>query len=210
MAKLRALIADDESVIRMDVREMLTESGYEVVAEAGTGEEALQKARAERPDIAIVDIKMPGVASAAPECGQAASGMDGIEAARAMLEEEICPVVLLTAYSQPELIARAKEAGVFGYVTKPFEERDLFPAIEMARSRFEEIMALKKEVSSLEEAIATRKVVDKAKGILMDRYGLKEAEAHRRMQQESMNRRKPMKEVAEAIILAHEVSEGKG
>jgi response regulator NasT len=192
MAKLRALIADDESVIRMDVREMLTDAGYEVVAEAGSGEEALEKARAERPDVAIVDIKMPG--------------MDGIAAARVILEEEICPVVLLTAYSQPELIARAREAGVFGYITKPFEERDLFPAIEMARSRFEEIMGLKKEVSSLEEAIATRKALDKAKGILMDCHGLKEAEAHRRIQQESMNRRKAMKEVAEAIILAHEVS----
>lgn len=196
MAKLRALIAEDESVIRMDVREMLTEAGYDVVAEAATGDEAVSKARSERPDIAVLDIKMPG--------------LDGIDAAHVMLEEGICPVVLLTAYGQPELVERAKEAGVFGFVTKPFEERDLLPAIEMARSRYAEIAALREQVSSLEEAIETRKVVDRAKGILMDTYGLKEQEAHRRIQQESMNRRKSMREIAEAIIMAREVSQGKG
>jgi AmiR/NasT family two-component response regulator len=195
MGKPRALIADDESVIRMDVREMLTEAGYEVVGEAATGEEAVAKARSERPDVAIVDIKMPG--------------MDGIDAARTLIEEAICPVVLLTAYGQPELVARAKDAGIFGYVTKPFEERDLLPAIEMARARYDEIAALKGQVSTLEEAIETRKLVDRAKGILMDSYGLKEGEAHRRIQQESMNRRKSMREIAEAIIMAREVSEGK-
>jgi AmiR/NasT family two-component response regulator len=195
MGKPRALIADDESVIRMDVREMLTEAGYEVVGEAATGEEAVAKARSERPDVAIVDIKMPGT--------------DGIDAARTMIEEAICPVVLLTAYGQPELVARAKDAGIFGYVTKPFEERDLLPAIEMARARYDEIAALKGQVSTLEEAIETRKLVDRAKGILMDSYGLKEGEAHRRIQQESMNRRKSMREIAEAIIMAREVSEGK-
>jgi len=196
MSKLRALIADDESVIRMDVREMLTEAGHQVVAEAATGDEAVAKARSERPDIAIVDIKMPG--------------MDGIEAARVMIEEEICPVVLLTAYDDPELVARAKEAGVFGYVTKPFEERDLFPAIEIARSRYEEIRGLRQQVSSLEEAIATRKVVEQAKGILMEQHGLTEREAHRRIQQESMNRRKSMREIAEAVILAANIAGGKG
>jgi len=195
MSKLRALIADDESVIRMDVREMLTEAGHQVVAEAATGDEAVAKARSERPDIAIVDIKMPG--------------MDGIEAARVMIEEEICPVVLLTAYDDPELVARAKEAGVFGYVTKPFEERDLFPAIEIARSRYEEIRGLRQQVSSLEEAIATRKVVEQAKGILMEQHGLTEREAHRRIQQESMNRRKSMREIAEAVILAADMAKGK-
>jgi response regulator NasT len=195
MSKLRALIADDESVIRMDLREMLTEAGHEVAAEASTGDEAVAKARSERPDIAIVDIKMPG--------------MDGIEAAKVMIEEEICPVVLLTAYGQPELVARAKEVGVLGYVTKPFEERDLFPAIEIARSRYEEITALKQQVSTLEEAIATRKVVEQAKGILMEQHGLTEREAHRRMQQESMNRRKSMREIAEAIILAADMAKGK-
>jgi len=195
MEKLRALIADDESVIRMDLREMLTEAGHEVVAEAATGEEAVAQARSERPDIAIVDIKMPGV--------------DGIEAARVMIAEEICPVVLLTAYGQPDLVARAKEAGVFGYVTKPFEERDLFPAIEIARSRFEELKALREQVAGLEEAIETRKVVEQAKGILMQMHGLNEREAYRRIQQESMNRRKSMREIAEALILAADVAGGK-
>jgi len=195
MSKLRALIADDESVIRMDVREMLTEAGHEVAAEATTGDEAVAKARSERPDIAIVDIKMPG--------------MDGIDAARVMIEEEICPVVLLTAYSDADLVARAKDAGVFGYVTKPFEERDLFPAIEIARGRFEEVMGLKREVSSLEEAIETRKLVEQAKGILMETHGLTEREAYRRIQQESMNRRKTMREIAEAVILASDISGGK-
>jgi response regulator NasT len=195
MGKPRVLIADDESVIRMDLREMLTEAGYEVVAEAGSGDEALAAARAHRPDIAVVDIKMPG--------------MDGIDAARAMIEEGICPVVLLTAYGQPELLARAKEAGVFGYVTKPFEERDLLPAIEIARSRYEEVMALKEQIGDLREAIETRKLIERAKGILMDTHGLKEQEAHKRLQQESMNRRKSMREIAEAIILASDLASGK-
>ena len=191
MPKLRVLIADDESVIRMDLSEMLTEAGYEVAAAAATGEEAIAKARAERPDVAIVDIKMPG--------------MDGIDAARVMIEDEICAVVLLTAYGQPELVQRAREAGVFGYVTKPFEERDLLPAIEIARSRYEEVMALKGQVGNLEEAIEARKLVERAKGILMAGHGLTEREAYRRIQQESMNRRKSMREIAEAVILASDV-----
>jgi len=195
MGKPRVLIADDESVIRMDLREMLTEAGYEVVAEAGSGDEALAAARAERPDIAVVDIKMPG--------------MDGIDAARAMIEEGICPVVLLTAYGQPELLARAKEAGVFGYVTKPFEERDLLPAIEIASSRYDEVTGLKQQVGDLQQAIETRKLVERAKGILMEAQGLTEKQAFRRIQQESMNRRKSMREIAEAVILASDVAGSK-
>jgi response regulator NasT len=195
MGKPRVLIADDESVIRMDLREMLTEAGYEVAAEAGSGDEALAAARAHRPDIAVVDIKMPG--------------MDGIDAARAMIEEGICPVVLLTAYGQPELLARAKEAGVFGYVTKPFEERDLLPAIEIARSRYDEVTGLKQQVGDLQQAIETRKLVERAKGILMETQGLTEKQAFRRIQQESMNRRKSMREIAEAVILAHDVAGSK-
>ena len=195
MGKPRVLIADDESVIRMDLREMLTEAGYEVVAEAGGGDEALAAARAERPDIAVVDIKMPG--------------MDGIDAARAMIEEGICPVVLLTAYGQPELLARAKEAGVFGYVTKPFEERDLLPAIEIASSRYDEVTGLKQQVGDLQQAIETRKLVERAKGILMEAQGLTEKQAFRRIQQESMNRRKSMREIAEAVILASDVAGSK-
>ena len=195
MGKPRVLIADDESVIRMDLREMLTEAGYEVAAEAGSGDEALAAARAHRPDIAVVDIKMPG--------------MDGIDAARAMIEEGICPVVLLTAYGQPELLARAKEAGVFGYVTKPFEERDLLPAIEIARSRYDEVTGLKQQVGDLQQAIETRKLVERAKGILMETQGLTEKQAFRRIQQESMNRRKSMREIAEAVILASDVAGSK-
>lgn len=201
MSKPRALIADDESVIRMDLREMLAEAGYEVVAEAASGEEAVEQARAQRPDIAIIDIKMPGLRAGRQ------TGMDGIEAARAMIEEQICPVVLLTAYGQPELVARAREAGVFGYVTKPFEERDLLPALEIARSRYQELQALRQQVGDLQQTLEARKLVERAKGILMQTHGLSESDAYRRIQQESMNRRKSMREIAEAIILAADVGQ---
>jgi response regulator NasT len=202
MSRLRALIADDESVIRMDLREMLIAAGYEVVAEASCGEEAVTQARAQRPDIAIVDIKMPD-----SPAGREA-GMDGIEAAGVIIAEQICPVVLLTAYGQAELVARAREAGVFGYVTKPFEERDLLPALEIARSRYEELGVLRRQVGDLQQTLETRKLVERAKGILMDAHGLSEKDAFRRLQQESMNRRKPMREIAEAILLAADVAGG--
>jgi len=187
------IIADDESIIRLDLREMLTNLGYLVVGEVGDGRSAVSLARELRPDIVIMDIKMPD--------------LDGIEAARVLTEERIAPVLLLTAYSQRELVDRAKEAGVAGYLVKPFQESDLGPAIEIALSRFQEFRALEKQVGDLKLALETRKLVDRAKGILMDTQGLTEAEAFRRIQKMSMNTRKPMKDVAEAIILAHQASE---
>ena len=193
MERTRVIIADDESIIRMDLREMLTNLGYLVVGEAGDGRSAVNLARELKPDVAILDIKMPD--------------MDGIEAARILTEEKIAPVVLLTAYSQRDLVERAKEAGVVGYITKPMRESDLTPAIEVAMARFSEFRALEKEVGDLKQVLETRKLVDRAKGILMDTQGLTEAEAFRKIQKMSMNKRRPMKEVAEAIILAHQTRE---
>jgi AmiR/NasT family two-component response regulator len=193
LERARVIIADDESIIRMDLREMLTNLGYLVVGEAGDGRDAVNLARELKPDVAVLDIKMPG--------------MDGIEAARILTEEKIAPVVLLTAYSQRDLVERAKEAGVVGYITKPMRESDLTPAIEVAMARFAEFRALEKEVGDLKQALETRKLVDRAKGILIDTQGLTEAEAFRKIQKMSMNKRKPMKEVAEAIILAHQTRE---
>jgi len=193
LERTRVIIADDESIIRMDLREMLTNLGYLVVGEAGDGHSAVNLARELRPDVAVLDIKMPD--------------MDGIEAAKILTEEKIAPVVLLTAYSQRDLVERAKEAGVVGYITKPMRESDLTPAIEVAIARFSEFRALEKEVGDLKQALETRKLVERAKGILMDTQGLTEAEAFRKIQKMSMNKRRPMKEVAEAIILAHQTRE---
>lgn len=190
MERTRIVIADDESIIRIDLREMLSNLGYLVIGEVGDGRSAVNLARELRPDLIIMDIKMPD--------------MDGIEAAKILTEEKIAPVLLLTAYSQKELVGQAKEAGVVGYLVKPFRESDLSPAIEVALARFAEFKALEKEVGDLQVALETRKFVDRAKGILMDTQGLTEAEAFRKIQKMSMNTRKPMKEVAEAIILAHE------
>ena len=189
--KLRILIADDEPLIRLDLKNMLESLGYEVIAEAGDGVSAVEAARTLKPDVAILDIKMPG--------------MDGIDAANILNSEKIAPVVLVTAYSDMELINRAKEAGVFAYLVKPFRESDLRPAIEVAISRYKEFLALEEEVSELEDKLETRKLIERAKGILMDQYGLKEQEAFRRIQVQSMNTRKSMKEIAEAIIIAHSV-----
>jgi response regulator NasT len=193
LERTRIIIADDESLIRMDLREMLTNLGYLVVGEAGDGRSALNQARELRPDIVIMDIKMPD--------------MDGIEAARLLTEERIAPVLLLSAYSQQELVQRARQAGVAGYLVKPFRESDLAPAIEVVLARFSEFRALEREVESLQDALETRKLVDRAKGILMDTQGLNENEAFRRIQKMSMNNRKSMRSVAEAIILAQQVSE---
>jgi len=193
LERTRVIIADDESLIRMDLREMLLNLGYLVVGEVGDGRSAVNLARELRPDVVIMDIKMPD--------------MDGIEAAKTLTEEYIAPVILLTAYSQRDLVERAKEAGVVGYMVKPFRESDLVPAIEVALARFKEFEALHKEVQDLQLALETRKLVDRAKGILMDTQSLSEAEAFRKIQKMSMNTRKPMKEVAEAIILAHQAGE---
>ncbi len=190
MERTRVIIADDESVIRADLREMLTTLGYLVVGEVGDGQSAVNLARELKPDVVIMDIKMPN--------------MDGIEAARLLTQEQIAPVLLLTAYSQRDLVDRAKEAGVVGYLVKPFREQEIAPAIEIALARFQEFRELEKEVGDLKETLETRKVVDRAKGVLMDTQHLTEAEAFRKIQKMSMNTRKPMKEIAEAIILAHE------
>ncbi|GAP64189.1 response regulator NasT [Ardenticatena maritima] len=193
MTRKRVVIADDESIIRMDLKEMLTSLGYLVVGEASNGRDAVRLARELKPDIVIMDIKMPD--------------MDGIEAARILTEERIAPVVLLTAFSQRDLIEQAKEAGVVGYLIKPFRESDLTPVIEVAMERFREFRELEEQVQDLKEALETRKLVDRAKGILMDRDGLKEAEAFRRIQKMSMNTRRPMREIAEAIILTYEAEQ---
>ncbi|MCU0510116.1 MAG: response regulator [Anaerolineae bacterium] len=194
MERTRVIIADDESLIRMDLREMLTNLGYLVVGEVADGRSAVNQARELRPDVVIMDIKMPD--------------MDGIEAAKVLTEERIAPVVLLSAYSQRDLVQRAREAGVVAYLVKPYREEELSPAIEVALARFAEFKDLQKQVSDLQEALETRKLVDRAKGILMDKQGLTEAEAFRKIQKMSMDNRKPMKDVAEAIILAHQVGQG--
>lgn len=191
MERTRIIIADDESLIRMDLREMLTNLGYLVVGDVGDGRSAVNLAKELRPDIVIMDIKMPD--------------MDGIEAAKILTEERVAPVLLLSAYSQQDLVQRAREAGVAGYLVKPFRETDLTPAIEVALARFSEFRSLEREVGDLRETLETRKLVEQAKGILMDTQGLNESEAFRKIQKMSMNNRKPMKAVAEAIILAHQV-----
>lgn len=188
MTSMRVLIADDDPIIRLDLKQMLQTMGYEVVAEAGDGRTAVSLAKEHRPDICILDIKMPE--------------MDGIEAVDQITEEAIAPAILLTAYSDRELIDRAKAAGVFAYLVKPFKPSDLAPAIEIARSRFEQNIQLTKEVSSLQERLETRKALDKAKGLLMAQHNINEAEAYRRIQVQSMNARKSMREVADAIVLA--------
>lgn len=191
MSQLRVLIADDDPIIRLDLRQMLESLQYEVVGEAGDGAEAVRLAAETQPDVCVLDVKMPA--------------MDGIEAATRLAEEGLAPAVLLTAYSDPELIQRAKEAGVFGYLVKPFKPSDLPPAIEVARSRYEQNQMLTKEVVDAKEKLEVRKLLDRAKGILMDDLNVNEAEAYRRIQLQSMNNRKSMREVAEAIILAKSV-----
>ncbi len=193
MERTRVIVADDESLIRMDLREMLTNLGYLVISEAGDGRSAVNLARELRPDIVIMDIKMPD--------------MDGIEAAQILTQERLAPVLLLSAYSQQELIQRASQAGVAGYLVKPFRENDLAPAIEIALARFSEFRVMEREVGNMQEALETRKAVERAKGILMDTQGLSETEAFRKIQKMSMNNRKPMRAVAEAIILAHQAHE---
>ncbi|NOX62362.1 MAG: response regulator [Chloroflexi bacterium] len=190
----RIIICDDESLIRRDLREMLTNQGYLVVGEASDGVSAIELARKLKPDLVIMDIRFEGEDS------------DGVDAAAILTEEGIAPVLLLSAYSQRDLVERAREAGVVGYLVKPFTEADLAPAIETALARFEEFKMVKKEADSLREALETRKLVDRAKGLLMDKRGMSEAEAFRRIQKLSMNYRKPMREVAEAIIMAHQIN----
>lgn len=193
--KLRILIADDESIIRLDLKEMLEDNGHTVVGEATDGKLAVELAGKLSPDLIVMDVKMPN--------------MDGLEAVRKINSDPKrprIPVVMVTAYSQPELVEQAVELGVFAYLVKPIKEGDIMPTIEVAMSRAEEMNALNNEVNNLKEALETRKVVERAKGILIESYGITEAEAFRKIQKLSMNSRKPIREIADAIILAREVN----
>jgi two-component system, response regulator PdtaR len=189
--QVRVVIADDDPIIRMDLREMLTDLNYQVIGEAADGKNAVALARDLKPELVIMDIRMPE--------------MDGIEAARTLTQESVAPVLLLTAYSEPELVQRAMQAGVVGYLVKPFREAQLGPAIEVTLGRFREFQQLHKELGDMKEALEARKVIDRAKGMLMDRFGLSEADAFRRIQKRSMDTRKSMREVADAILLASEL-----
>ena len=183
---MRILVAEDETIIRLDLRALLERAGFEVCAEARDGEEAVALARSERPDVAIMDVKMPK--------------LDGIEAARRILDERPIPIGMLTAYGQDELVQRAAEAGVFGYLVKPFREQDLVPAIRTARARHEELAALREEAESLADALAARKVIERAKGLLMEKEGLSEADAFARLRKASQVSGRPLKVVAEAVV----------
>ena len=182
----RVVIAEDEAIIRLDLRETLVEEGYEVVGETGRGDEAVQLVRDLAPDLVILDIKMPG--------------MDGLEAARLINEDRLAAVLILTAFSQRELIVQARDAGALAYLVKPFQRSDLVPAIEVALGRFAEMRALQEQSQDLEERLATRKLLDRAKGILMDECGLGEQAAFRFIQTTAMAERSSMKIVAERII----------
>ncbi|MGW2564061.1 ANTAR domain-containing response regulator [Streptomyces sp. NPDC001514] len=182
----RVVIAEDEALIRLDLKEMLEEEGYQVVGEAGDGQTAVELAREHRPDLVILDVKMPV--------------LDGISAAEKIAEESIAPVLMLTAFSQRDLVERARDAGAMAYLVKPFSKSDVVPAIEMAVSRFAELKALEKEVADLAQRLETRKLVDRAKSILQTQYGLTEPAAFRWIQKTSMDRRLSMQQVAEAVI----------
>ncbi|MFA6849626.1 MAG: response regulator [Selenomonadaceae bacterium] len=186
MKALKIIIADNESIIRMDLKEILEEAGHEVVGEAIDGYHAVELTRKYHPDLVIMDIKMPE--------------MDGITAAKMISDEKLAPVLLLTAFSQKEIVDRAKDSGVLAYLVKPVRESNIFPAMEIALSRFQEMKQLEDELDNVKNSLEMRKILDRAKGILMDAYGLNESEAYRRIQQYSMTKRKTIKEVAESIV----------
>lgn len=186
MDKLKIVIADNESIIRMDLKEILEEAGHEVVGEAVNGKKAVELARKYHPDLVIMDIKMPE--------------MDGIAAAKIIDDERIAPVLLLTAFSQADVVEKAKHSGVLAYLVKPVREDNLFPAMQIALTRFKEIQQLELELDNAKNSLEMRKILDRAKGILMDAYNLSESEAYRRIQQYSMTKRRTIKDVAEAII----------
>ncbi len=183
---LRVVIAEDEALIRLDLKEMLEEEGYAVVAEVGDGESAVDRVTELRPDLAILDVKMPV--------------LDGISAAERIAADRLAPVVILTAFSQRELVERARDAGAMAYLVKPFTKADLVPAIEMAVSRFAEIRALDADIATLRERLEVRKLLDRAKGLLQAQHGLTEPQAFRWIQKTSMDRRLTMRKVAEAVI----------
>ena len=182
----RVVVAEDEALIRLDLVEMLGEAGYRVVGEAGDGERAVQLAEEQRPDLVVLDVKMPR--------------LDGIAAAERIARQRIAPVVILTAFSQRELVERARDAGAMAYLVKPFTKADLVPAIEMARSRFAELQLLESEVADLTERLETRKAVDRAKGVLQGSLGLSEPDAFRWIQKTAMDLRLSMRQVAEGVV----------
>lgn len=182
----RVLVAEDESLIRMDLVEMLREEGYDVVGEAGDGAAAVEQAEQLKPDLVVMDVKMPV--------------LDGISAAKKIVEKRIAPVLILTAFSQRDLVERARDAGAMAYLVKPFTKSDLVPAIEMALSRHEEISQLEQEVADLTERLETRKLVDRAKGVLQTKFGLSEPDAFRWIQKAAMDKRTTMREVAQVVI----------
>ncbi len=190
----RGVVAEDEALIRLDLVELLMEQGYDVVGQAGDGEEAVALVRDLRPDVVVMDVKMPKV--------------DGITAAEQITEERLAPVVMLTAFSQRDLVERAVAAGAMAYVVKPFDASDVVPAIEVARARFDQLVGVESEVADLEDRLATRKAVDQAKGLLQE-GGMSEAEAFRWIQKTAMDLRKSMREVAEAVV-AHKKPGKKG
>ncbi len=183
---IRVVIAEDEAIIRLDLKESLEAEGYVVIGETGRGDEAIDLVRMLEPDLVILDIKMPG--------------MSGIDAAKVISDEGIAAVILLSAYSQQDLIKEASNAGALAYLVKPFQRSDLVPSIELALGRFEEISGLKQEAVMLRESLETRKLVDRAKGLLIDNYGLKESDAYRYLQKKAMEDRTTMKAVAEDIL----------
>ena len=182
----KVVIAEDEAIIRLDLKEMLEEEGLSVVGEASDGEAAVRLAREVGPDLVIMDIKMPG--------------MDGLTAAEKIVEEDLAAVLILTAFSQRDLVRRAADAGAMGYLVKPFQKSDLLPAIEVAIARHAELAAVKKESAELVERLETRKILDRAKGRLMDSSGMTEADAFRHIQKKAMQERRPMKAVAQEIL----------
>ena len=183
---IRVVIAEDEAIIRLDLRETLEEEGYEVVGETGRGDKAIELVRDLRPDLAILDIKMPH--------------MDGLEAARIISQEKICGVLMLTAFSQREVVEDARDAGALAYLVKPYQKSDLIPAIEVAIGRFRELQQLTGEVDALGEQLEARKIIDRAKGVLIDECGLKESEAFTFIQRTAMSERSRMREVAERVL----------
>lgn len=186
-ASRRVLIAEDEALIRLDLKEMLEEEGYTVVGEAADGEQAIELAASLHPDLVILDVKMPK--------------LDGIAAAERIAADRIAPVVILTAFSQRDLVERAREAGAMAYIVKPFGKKDLLPTIEMAASRYAEIAALEREVAGMQERLSARKSVDRAKGVLMTDHGMSEPDAFRWIQRTAMDRRTTMRAVADAVVV---------
>ncbi|SED48958.1 response regulator receiver and ANTAR domain protein [Rhodococcus koreensis] len=182
----RVVVAEDEALIRLDLVEMLREEGYDVVGEAGDGQAAVDLAVELKPDLVIMDVKMPR--------------RDGIDAASEIAAKRIAPVVILTAFSQRELVERARDAGAMAYLVKPFSTADLVPAVELAASRFKEVTALEREISDLSERLETRKIVERAKGVLMDKQSLTEPEAFKWIQRAAMDRRSTMKAVAQVVL----------